>query len=304
MMKRLLSLTLALLLVFLCGCAESGAWDDRTYLKLYYAPLLEAQRGDDAIDHVNIPWDDMAQTDAQSQAERVLSLLLGACQEADFTVPVPRNTQLLSCRVENGVAYVDFSGAYGMLSGMELTIADYCVSLSLTQIAGIEQVSITVNGHELAYRDSNRFRARDVLLTDTDEPVRTLQATLYFPNAAGQLVAEQRELMLYEGQVRCGVVMEALRQGPTDSELLRLLPEDFTVLTVRLDEGTCYLNLPSADVSLLPKTESAQRLIVDGIVRSLCAISGVRQVQILQDGMVLPRFGKLDVSQPLRPAIQ
>lgn len=304
MMKRLFTLALALLLVFLCGCAESDAWDDRAYLKLYYAPPLAEQRGGDAIAHVNIPWDDMVLEDTQSQAERVLSLLMGACHETDFTVPVPRNTQLLDCRVENGVAYVDFSDAYGMLSGMELTIADYCVSLSLTQIAGIDQVSITVSGHELVYRDSNRFRQRDVLFTDTDEPVRTLETVLYFPNAAGQLVAESRELTLYEGQVRCGVVMEALQQGPTDSELLRLLPEDFTVLTVRLDEGICYLNLPSVDVSLLPKTESAQRLMLDGIVRSLCAISGVRQVQILQDGMVLSHFGKLDVSQPLRPAVQ
>ena len=42
-MKRLLSLLLALLLFALTGCANGGAWDDRTYLKLYYpAPLDSA----------------------------------------------------------------------------------------------------------------------------------------------------------------------------------------------------------------------------------------------------------------------
>lgn len=300
-MKRLLSLFLALLLVTLTACTQDDGWDDRTYLKLYYPAALEDSRGGDAIAHVNVPWDELSQQDVQQQAQRVLALLMGDCQQGDFTAPVPHGVQLLNCRVENGVAYVDFSGAYGMLSGMELTVTDYCVSLSLTQIAGIEQVSITVGGRELAYRDSNRFRARDVLLTDTDDPVRTLTTTLYFPDEQGQLVGVKRELTLHEGQVRCGVVMDALLQG--DDTLQPLLPDGFTVLTVRLDEGTCYLNLPSSDALLLPQSQQTQELMMQGIVRSLCAINGVRQVQILQDGMVLPRFGKLDVSLPLTPDI-
>lgn len=299
-MKRIVTLFLALLLLTLTACG-SNAWDDRTYLKLYYSADLAENRGGDAIAHVNITWDDMAQKDVQTQAERVLALLMGDCSADSFTVPLPRGTVLRSCYVKNGVAYVDFSEAYGMLSGMELTIADYCVALSLTQIIGVEQVSITVEGHELAYRDSHRFTAKDVLFTSTDEPVRTLTTWLYFPNEQGQLIGEKRELTLHEGQVRCGVVMDALLAGPEDESLQTLLPKDFAVLTVRLDEGICYLNLPSADADLLPEEEAAQQLMMQGIVNSLCAIGGVRQVQILQDGMVMPRFGLLDVSQPLQP---
>lgn len=298
-MKRFLSLFLALLFLVTAGCADGGAWDDRTYLKLYYPASLDETQGGDAIAHVSIAWDEMSQADTQTQAQRVLALLMGDCHEDGFTVPVPRGTLLRRCRVENGVAYVDFSEAYGALSGMDLTIADYCVALSLTQIAGVEQVSITVDGQELAYRDSQRFRARDVLFTDTDEPVRTLSTWLYFPNAQGTLVGERRELTLREGQVRCGVVMDALIEGPEDETLLPLLPEGFAVLTVRLEEGTCYLNLPSSDAGLLPDGEAAQQLMMQGIVRSLCAVGGVRQVQILQDGMMQARFGLLDVSQPL-----
>ena len=301
-MKRLLSLLLALLLFALTGCANGGAWDDRTYLKLYYPAPLDSAQGGDAIAHVNIAWDDMSQEDTQTQAERVLMLLMGECEEDGFTVPVPRGTLLRHCRVENGVAHVDFSEAYGTLSGMKLTVADYCVALSLTQITGVEQVAITVDGQELAYRDSQRFRARDVLFTDTDEPVRTLTTWLYFPNGQGHLIAERRELTLHEGQVRCGVVMDALMEGPAGETLLPLLPEGFAVLTVRLDEGTCYLNLPSSDTELLPDGEAAQQLLMQGIVNSLCAVSGVRQVQLLQDGTMIARFGLVDVSQPLQPS--
>ena len=299
-MKKIVTLFLALLLLTLTACGNN-AWDDRTYLKLYYPADLEENRGSDAIDHVNIAWDDMAQKDVQTQAEQVLALLMGECSANNFTVPLPHGTLLRSCSVKNGIAHVDFSDVYGTLSGMELTIADYCVALSLTQIVGVEQVSITVAGRELAYRDSNRFTAKDVLFSSTGEPVRTLNTWLYFPDEQGQLIGEKRELTLHEGQVRCGVVMDALLAGPEDEALQPLLPKDFAVLTVRLDEGICYLNLPSADADLLPKEEAAQQMMMQGIVNSLCAISGVRQVQILQDGMLISRFGLLDVSQPLQP---
>lgn len=299
-MKRMVTLFLSLCLLVLTGCTNDR-WDDHTYLKLYYPAVLEESRGGDAISHVNVAWDDMSQSDTQTQAEQVISLLMGGCQAPHFTVPVPRGTLLRSCRVENSTAYVDFSQAYGSLSGMDLTITDYCVALSLTQINGVDQVVITVEGQELAYRDSQRFTARDVLLTTKDDAVRTLNTWLFFPNGQGQLVGERRELTLYEGQVRCGVVMDALQEGPVDESLLPLLPEGFAVLTVRLDDGTCYLNLSSADTELLPAEEAAQQLMVQGIVNSLCAISGVRQVQILQDGMVLAHFGEIDVSQPLLP---
>lgn len=298
-MKRIYSLFLAFLLLVLTGCANK--WDDSSYLKLYYPAVLDDMRGSDAIDHVNIGWDDMVQKDVQTQALYVLSLLMGECHEDGFSVPVPLGTQLQDCHVENGTAFVDFSETYGTLSGMDLTICDYCVALSLTQISGIDQVSITVNGRELAYRDSHRFTAKDALFTSTGEPIRTLTTWLYFPNEQGQLIGERRDLTLLEGQVRGSVIMDALVEGPSDDTLLPLLPEGFSVLTIRVADGTCYLNLPSSDIALLPNDENAQQLLTQGIVNSLCALSGVHQVQILQDGMVLSHFGKIAADQPMQP---
>ena len=41
-------------------------------------------------------------------------------------------------------AKVDLSAAYRSLSGIDLTLADYCVTLTLTQISAIRSVSIPV----------------------------------------------------------------------------------------------------------------------------------------------------------------
>ena len=81
----------------------------------------------------------------------LLALLMGGCQEERFQSPVPSGTSLHSVEVKGGTAWVDFSGSYSQLSGMALTIADYCVALSLTQLEGVYAVRITVNGQELGF---------------------------------------------------------------------------------------------------------------------------------------------------------
>lgn len=141
---------------------------------------------------------------------------------------------------------------------MALTIADYCVTLSLTQIPGIYAVRITVDGEELPHRDTQIFRPSDVLLSSEEDVVRSLDVVLYFPEASSQqLLARQKTLTLYEGESAMGVLMEALQAGPEEDGVLPLLPDGFHVLTVRLaEDGVCHLNLPAADLELLPEGES------------------------------------------------
>ena len=71
------------------------------------------------------------------------------------------------------------------------------------------------------------------------------------------------------------------------------------MLTVRVESGTCYLNLPRSDVSLLPEGQDAQDLLVRGMVNSLCSIASVDRVQLLLDGEVAASLGQIDISGPL-----
>ena len=298
-MKRWMGLLCSLILLASlsgCGIAQYHS-EDENCLHLYYPTVLALSQGGDAIDSVDIAWESLPQDDRQEQAEAVLALLMGGCEKDDFTSPVPAGTSLLKCTITGRTVWVDFSASYGQLSGMDLTMADYCVALSLTQIPGIYAVRITVAGQELAYRDTNLFLAGDVLLTSTEDVVRTLAAQLYFLGEENVLVPEDRLLTLYEGESRVGVVVNALLSGP-ETEILRpLLPEGFAVLSVRLDEGVCYLNLPSENLALMPETAMEQRQILWGMVRSLCSVEDVDAVQILIDGEYRDSFGKLDISE-------
>ena len=297
--KAIAALLLALALL-LTACAGGDITSEQVHL--FYAARTETARGGDAITSIKarIPgWADMT---TNERAEQVLERLLsGAAQGVGS--PIPEGTELLGCEVVGGTASVDFSAPYGELSGMALTIADYCVTLSLTQIPGIYAVRITVDGEELPHRDTQIFRPSDVLLSSEEDVVRSLDVVLYFPEASSQqLLARQKTLTLSEGESAMGVLMEALQAGPEEDGLLPLLPDGFHVLTVRLaEDGVCHLNLPAADLELLPEGESAQLRMFRGIVRSLCSLDEVTSVQVLVDGEMRTSFGAVDISQPLSP---
>ncbi|MBE6990605.1 MAG: hypothetical protein E7426_07680 [Ruminococcaceae bacterium] len=299
-MKRWMTLCLTLLtLASVIGCGAAPSVPEGDTLAVYYAADPETVQGGDILASVQVDWSQQAEKTTQEQAQAAMEQLLGNCRTAGFSSPVPAGTQLLSCNVNGNTAVVDLSGAYGQLSGMELTIADYCVTLTLTQIGGISMVRILVNGRELAYRNSNTFFASDALLTSTEDVVRTFAARLYFRGADGELVGEDRVLTLYEGETRAAVVVNTLLAGPQSPELTPLLPEDFAVLSMRTEEGVCYLNLPGTNEELLPEAEEEQAMLVQSIVRSLCSIRGIDRVQILLDGELRGAFGTVDISQPL-----
>ena len=281
MKRKLIVLTaLALVLLALAGCGV--VQKEQEGLRLYYAASLDTHRGGDAIDSVTIDWDELPQGDQVARAESVLALLMGMCQEKGFQSPIPAGTTLRSVSIIGGTACVDFSGSYGQLSGMALTIADYCVALSLTQLDGIYAVRITVNEQELAYRDNDLFLAGDVLLTSMDDVVRTLTARLYFPNSDGDLEAEERLLTQYEGQSAADVVLSALGDGPSGDDLQPLAEKGLSGMTVRMDNGVCQLNVASASMEELEDDTARQLLLC--VTQSLQSLEGISSVQLYIDG--------------------
>ena len=278
--KRIVLTALALVLLALAGCGV--VQKEQEGLRLYYAASLDTHRGGDAIDSVTIAWDELPQGDQVARAESVLALLMGMCQEKGFQSPIPAGTTLRSVTIIGGTACVDFSGSYGQLSGMALTIADYCVALSLTQLEGIYAVRITVNEQDLAYRDNDLFLAGDVLLTSMDDVVRTLTARLYFPNSDGDLEAEERLLTQYEGQSAADVVLSALGDGPSDDDLQPLAEKGLSGMTVRMDNGVCQLNVASASMEELEDDTARQLLLC--VTQSLQSLEGISSVQLYIDG--------------------
>ena len=299
-MRRKLFLAALLLLsaLALVACAKKEQTPQGNY-RLYLVSQAESARGADAIAEYGVEIADEG-CDTQELAQRLLEALLLPPEDPLLLSPFPNGTQVQELSISGKRAYVDFSANYGRLSGIELSLADYCVALTLTQLDGVNAVTITANGHEIPYRRTQLLTAADTLLGSREDTLRPITVQLYFLDTkTGELRAQQQTLALYEGQQRVNALLDALLAGPeSDDTLKALLGADFTVLSARIEENTCYLNLPG-DVPL-PEDEQEQQLAITSLVRSLCSLTGVEQVQILVDGEAAPMLGTLEINEPLR----
>ena len=61
---------------------------------------------------------------------------------------------------------VRMSEQYGGLTDISLTLADYCIVLTLGQLEGVETVEITSQGHWASYRSHQQMAAGEAVLWD------------------------------------------------------------------------------------------------------------------------------------------
>lgn len=109
----------------------------------------------------------------EDEVEGLLNSLLSGPSEEGLLRTIPDGVTLEGWTLENGLLTVDFSGRYGSLSGVALTLADYSVVLTLTQLDTVDTVMITAEGDLLSYRDHQRLTAADVqseLLPSEEDP--------------------------------------------------------------------------------------------------------------------------------------
>ena len=209
--------------------------------------------------------------------------------------PLPEGTELLGLEIRDRTAYVDLDGGLRELSGVELSLADYCLTLSLTALESVRAVMVTAQGRPVGQQPKQVFYERDVLLSDMGDVLQTVEVELYFLNSRGGLTAERRALSLYEGQTLAETLVAALLEGPESRELIRALPEGFAVNYVRVDSGVCYVSLPAASLAALPEGEELQRMILWSLAESLYSIDLIEEIRLLADGEELEFFGRVSV---------
>lgn len=288
-MRRMLAM-LVLLPLLLTGCAQTAETRTENDFVLYYAALPDVNDGGDAIQSCLHRVSDSAGLDTAELAEVLIAALLQTPKDPGLRSPFPAGTSLQKLSVAGGRATVDFSDQYAKLSGIDLSIADACLTLTLTQLKGVYAVRITANGRELPYRKTQLLTAADTLLSSGEDVLRPINVSLYFLDTqTGGLRAQAQTLALYEGQTRVSAVVEALKSGSAGDETLHtLLPGDFSVQSGRTEGGVCYVNLSGR--TPLPEDEALRALAVESLARSLLSLDGVDEVQFLVDGGSVPEW--------------
>ena len=135
---------------------------DGSAYSLYFVERdLRSADGGDALRSEERTLEDGGLSTEELAAALVAELLKGP---ADPTLksPFPKGTALLSAEQKGTELRVDLSAAYSTLSGVGLSLADYAITLTLTQLPDVARVRITVAGRELDYRSRQVFLARAI----------------------------------------------------------------------------------------------------------------------------------------------
>lgn len=289
-MKKRSFLLIAALLLCLCACAAGRGGEENE-------PLL----------WFVLRWDDghpelcSAEYTGECSAPRMMEALLsGPAAGTGLVSLIPEGTKLLDCTQRGDLVHVDLSEPYATLTGAELTLADYCITLTLTQLEGVDSIYITVNGRELPQRSKQVFRADDVVLSGAEEEPVELTAALCFRRTGGNELGEElRVFRLTESQSATLAVLQALLAGPSEPGLQALLPEGLEVYSARVEAGICYVDFSDLLLTEIPERVEEQQLVLRSVVESLQSLGYVQAVQFLVEGEPLSLYGQVDVSQPI-----
>lgn len=302
-MKKRLPVLLAAALLALAACGTAGVGQrtapEETGYQIFFPVALGAEAGDNQITGPTLKGETRYTTGADV-ANWLVECLLAGPQSPGLSSPYPAGVrQIAPPVIEDGVCRVNLSEQYGSLSELKLTIADYCIALTLCQLEDIEAVTIDVEGEAIPYRDHQLLAEGDVLLSSAeDEPVY-LHAALYYLSADGAgLRVEQREVLVGEQETTVSAVMNALLAGPEDASLTLPMPEGASLLAVWVENGVCYLNFDAPFLTTPPPQPQA-RLLLYAMVDTMCALPDVDAVHLLVEGQSLPEYGGVPTASPL-----
>lgn len=166
-----ITLSLALLCAACAAPGRDGEGPGEGGYAVYYAVIPQEDGSlEGRLDSAALQCEHRTLPEGSGEVEGLFALLLAGPESPELTAPIPAGIALRSWRVEGTVLTLDLSEAYNGLSGVELTLADSCIVLTLCQLKGVESVYLTVEGRPRPFRDQI-MTASDFLLDNTLEGV-------------------------------------------------------------------------------------------------------------------------------------
>jgi germination protein M len=275
MKKTLVILLIFSLLVLASACF---ARDKRAEITLYYAnegnsEVLTEKRT------VTIPRD-------KSLPQVALEELLKGPETDGLKSTIPDGTKLLELDIKDKIATVNLSGDFtGFPGTMAESMAIISIVNTLTDLDGIEQVRILVEGNDLIAPSGKPYGLlKSYNIQEINRDLNKQVITLYFPDEqAMYVVPEQREVS--KDKPIAEIIVEELMKGPKTPELEpTTIPDGARLLSVEIKDKTAYVNFSSELVEKHVGGSTGEMMTILPIVNSLTELPEVEKVQFLVEG--------------------
>ena len=290
---------LLLLSIFCIGCNKESEKQD-TELNVSYLDRNE--------NHINaMPYEASVATNQKEKLiHELLEQLAIQTNEIDFQ-PVIAGFEVKNCLISESQVTLNLSKEYNELVPTKEVLVRAAIVKTLTQIEGVELVTMQVNGRNLvdSLGKAVGVMSADTFIDNTGEDMKKYEEvtiTLYFANASGDQLIKVNRTMRYNTNISLEkLVVEQLLYGPMDKKgkdintiLLPTLNPETKIISVNVKDGICYVNLNGAFLTL--PTNIKPETAIYSLVNSLTEITGVSKVQIAVDGETEVKLGEKTLS--------
>ncbi|MCR5369898.1 MAG: GerMN domain-containing protein [Clostridium sp.] len=241
------------------------------------------------------------ETDPEKLAEELYGRLQEKPASGDRQTAVPEETKLAYMFLENNVLTLNFDKSYYAMTKEREIMCRAALARTLTQIPGVDYISISCDGQPLQNDAGNpvgAFSGSDFVYSIANvNDFEKVTLTLYFADEAGTaLVPEKREVVHNMNTSMEKLVVDQLAAGPQGTGQA-VIPKETRVLGVSNTDGICYVNLDSSFAAA--ELTVSDYIPVYAIVDSLTALKTVNRVQITIGGAADVPFHSLSLSEPL-----
>ena len=227
------------------------------------------------------------ETEGGALVEELMGQFLTVPEDLDCQPALSERVTYQGSRQEDQVLYLYFDLNYSSMSAAQEVLCRAALTCMMTQIEGVDYVSIYCGDQPLMDRQGNpvgAMAASDFIMnTSNVNAYEKAELTLYFSDETGSfLVPERREVVHSINTSTAQLIVEQLIDGPSQEGNFATLPPDCKILSLSVTDNVCYINFDGAFLNTtLPVSEY---IPIYSIVNSLCETGSVTRVQIMVNG--------------------
>ncbi len=296
-MKKYLSLIFSLLccILLFTACGQNSS---ENTISVYYVRTDKT-----GLEPENIAYSGSSQ---DAKIQQILNALGTPSDAVEFLGAIPNDVEVSEWKLSNGDLTLYLSGDYYALDNLTQVLSRAAIVKTLTQIDGLDTVTIYVNDQPLVSANGTALGtlSADMFIEDFGQETDSLLSTdlnLYFSSADGTTLMREKRKVYYSSNVTLEkVVLEELMDGPQIDNAIAAIPAGTKLNSVSVTDGICYVNFDSSfETAIAGVTEN---VTVYSIVNSLAELDNISQVQILVNGETAHLANvDMDLSGPLSP---
>lgn len=161
-MKRSICVLIALILLILSGCNTQQKTEYKNASFFYCIDTVEY----DTQSSIFAAEERMVNIDPNNIIP-VINLYLNGPLDDHFTSAFVPGVSVADLTIEGQTANIILSSTFARLSGIDLTVACSCLTLTLAELLGTERVVISADGLQLDGKESITMHVNDIIFWDS-----------------------------------------------------------------------------------------------------------------------------------------